>query len=67
MQEYNMEDFRLEGFTEKECKEIKKILSRFLKSYGKKTKEMSDEEWLYGKLKEELPEKGEEELRKMSQ
>lgn len=67
MQEYNMEDFKLEGFTEKECKEIKKILSRFLKSYGKKTKEMSDEEWLYGKLKEELPEKGEEELRKMSQ
>ena len=46
MQEYNMEDFRLEGFTEKECKEIKKILIRFLKSYGKKTKEMSDDEWL---------------------
>lgn len=67
MQEYNFDEFQIDGLTEKECKEVRKILERFLNAYGKKPENMTDEDWLYERFKEELPEKNEEELKKISQ
>lgn len=62
--EYQEEEteIQIEGFSEKEAKELKEILQDFLSSYTEKPEDMSDEEWLKGKLKQELPEKSEEEI-----
>lgn len=67
MQEYNENtEMQLEDFSEKECRQLQKILKRFLKLYKEKSECMSDEEWLYQKLKKELPEVNEEALRDYS-
>lgn len=55
-----------EGLTEKETKELLKITKRFMKSYSQKDKSVSDEIWLHGELKKELPERTDEELSKMA-
>lgn len=62
--EYQEEEteIQIEGFSEKEAAELKEILQDFLSSYTEKPEDMSDEEWLKGKLKQELPEKSEEEI-----
>ena len=58
MNEYNMDqEIQIEGLTEKEVKELSDIIKRFVNSYIKKDKSMTDDEWLYEKLKEELPKK----------
>lgn len=64
--ENNMEYSCLEGLTEEECRQFREILVRLLKGYKEKDETISDEEWLFVKLKEELPEDDEEELRKVS-
>ena len=54
MNEYNMDqEIQIEGLTEKEVKELSDIIKRFVNSYIKKDKSMTDDEWLYEKLKEE--------------
>lgn len=55
-------EIQIEGFSEKEAAELKDILQDFLSSYAEKPEDMSDEEWLRGKLKQELPEKSDEEI-----
>lgn len=55
-----------EGLTEKETKELLKITKRFMKSYTQKDKSVSDEVWMHGELKKELPERTDEELSKMA-
>ncbi|MBE6105024.1 hypothetical protein [Anaerovibrio lipolyticus] len=45
---------------------LKPIMQRFLTSYSEKDSKLSDEEWLKQRFKEELPEKSEEEIKRMS-
>ena len=66
MNEYNMDqEIQIEGLTEKEVKELSDIIKRFVNSYIKKDKSMTDDEWLYEKLKEELPKKDDNEIKKV--
>lgn len=51
-----------EYITEEEAKEFRKLLSKCIKSYRSKNKDVSDKEWLKNLFKEELPELTEEEL-----
>lgn len=53
--------------TEEEAKKFREILMRFLNDYKAKGQEVADYDWLYAKLKEELPEASEEELKKNSE
>ena len=67
MNEYNMDqEIQIEGLTEKEVKELSDIIKRFVNSYIKKDKSMTDDEWLYEKLKEELPKKDDNEIKKIA-
>ena len=54
-------NLQVEGLTEKEIKEVQKIFHRFLKKY-EENPEADTKKWLFEQLKEELPEKKEEEL-----
>ena len=49
------EEPQFEGMTEKEAKELKKILSKFIIAYSKKDEKISDREWLKEQFKEEIP------------
>lgn len=51
---------------EKEIKEFYKLLSKFMKSYKIKNKDLNDTEWLKKELIEELPNIREEEAEKLS-
>lgn len=53
--------------TETEAKEFKKLLSKFIKSYGEKADSISDKEWLKGQFKEELTDLSEEQAEKMAE
>lgn len=57
---------QFENLTEKEAKEFKKLLSKFVKSYGKKDENISDKEWLKAQFKEEMPELTEERAGEMA-
>ena len=46
MEEVKKNDVQIEGLTEKEAKEFKKLLSKFVKSYSEKEDGISDKEWL---------------------
>lgn len=59
-------DLQVEGLTEEEVKEVRKIFNRFLKKY-KENPDAETKEWLFEQLKEELPEKTEEELHKIAE
>ena len=59
-------ELKIEGLTEEEVKEIQKIFQRFVNKY-KENPERETREWLYEQLKEELPEKKEEELQKIAE
>ena len=52
--------------TEQETRELTQMTERFLKSYAHKDKQISDELWLKGELKRELPDRTEEELSDMA-
>ncbi len=54
MEELNNNDIQLDGLTEKEAKEFKKLLTKLMKSYSSKDESVSDEEWLKEQFKEEL-------------
>lgn len=49
-----------------EAQELKQLLTRFIKAYGKKPPEQSDEEWLREMFLAELPKIGEEEAERLS-
>lgn len=51
--------------SEKDQKEVAPIVDRFLESWAQKDAAQSDEEWLYEKMKEELPEKSDEEIQQI--
>ena len=51
---------QFEELTEKEAREFKKLLSKFVKSYSKKDESVSDKEWLKQQFQEELPDITEE-------
>lgn len=64
----NNDDYILvEDLSEKEIKELKKLVKKFIVSYLDKDKIQTDEDWLFNKLKEELPEKAENELNIISE
>lgn len=52
----------IEGLTEKEAAEYKQILGRFLESYKKSDGEQQEFQWLKEQLREELPEKTDQEI-----
>lgn len=45
---------QFDNLTEKEAKEFKRLLSKFIKSYSQKDSSVSDKEWLKQQFKEEL-------------
>lgn len=60
-------EIQYNGMAELEAKEFKKLLSKFIKSYGNKANSISDKEWLKGQFKEELTELSEEQAEKMAE
>lgn len=65
MEEQGFDRVDIEGLTDKEAAEVRKILERFIKAYKESGEEQENFEWLEKQLKEELPEKSEEEIRKI--
>lgn len=59
-------NFNMEDLSEIEVKRLSGIMKKFMKSYREKEECISDEMWLYEKLKAELPEKADDEVHKMS-
>lgn len=59
-------NIHIDGLSEQEIKKTTNIIKKFTDSYVKKDKNKSDEEWLVDKLKEELPDKKDDEIIKMS-
>lgn len=60
------DNIQLDELTDKDVKEFKKLLSRFIKSYTQKSDDVTCEEWLAGQFREEFPEKTDEEIEKLS-
>ena len=50
MNEVKDNDIKIDGLTEKEAKEFKALLSKFVASYSAKDAAVSDEEWLKNAL-----------------
>lgn len=67
MSEEIRSNLNLEGLTEKEAKEFKVLLAKFVKSYSQKEQEVSDVEWLSAEFKDSMPELSEEEAKKMAE
>lgn len=59
-------DIKVEGLSEKEAKQFKEILTRFIKSYSAKDENVSDAEWFAKEMKAELPELSDDEAKKMA-
>lgn len=57
----------LDGFGPAEAKELKDLLTRFLREYGQKSQELSDEDWLSQQFLVELPDMSKEEADALSQ
>lgn len=55
-----------EGFSEENARAVKSTLQRFVKSYGEKSADETDEAWLEKELSAELPEESPETIRSMS-
>ena len=66
-EEENKGGVSLEGLTEKEAREVKEILKRFLKAYQESGGEQERFEWLEKQLGIELPEKTTEEIREIKE
>lgn len=66
IQDDKPEEETLPPLTEEQAKALKPIVERFMASYAKKPKKMSDAQWLNERLGEELPEKSKSEIQKMS-
>lgn len=52
----------IEGFSEKNARDLSALMKDFLASYAKKPPEITTKQWLHDKLKQELPDKSEEEI-----
>lgn len=52
----------IEGFSEQNARDLSALIKDFLSSYAKKPPEVSTRQWLHDKLKQELPDKSEEEI-----
>lgn len=55
MEEIKKIEPQFEEVTEKDAKALKRLLSKFIKSYSKKETSVSDKDWLKAQFKEELP------------
>lgn len=60
-------EITVDGLTEKEAAEVRDTLKRFIKAYRDSGEEQETFEWLERQLKEELPEKPEEEIHAMKE
>lgn len=60
-------EIQFDKMTEAETKEFKRLLSKFIKSYGKKDEAVSDKAWLKEQFIEELTEISEEQAEKMAE
>lgn len=56
----------IDGFGIDEARSLKRLLTRFMKEYGKKPAEQSDQEWLKARFLAEMPEMSEEEAEALS-
>lgn len=55
-------DIEIEGLTEAEAEQVREIFKRFLKAYKESGEEQETFEWLENQLKQELPEKSDDEI-----
>lgn len=60
-------EIQFEELTEKEARELKEVLTRFIKSYSQKSDKTSDKEWLKSMFKDELPNCTEEQADKFAE
>lgn len=60
-------EITLAGFGPEEAKALKDLLTYFLREYGKKPSDMTDEDWLCQRFRAELPDMSEAEARRVSQ
>lgn len=67
MDEFKENDIKIDGLTEKEAKEFKVLLSKFVKSYSAKDASVSDKDWLKNEFKSELTDLSDEQADKMAQ
>lgn len=61
------ETLEVEGLTEEEAEKVKEIFQRFIKAYKESGEDRQEFIWLEKQLKEELPEKSEEEIQEMKE
>lgn len=66
MEETKVIEPQFEELTEKEAKEFKKLLSKFIKSYAEKPADVSDKEWSKQLFMQELPDLTEEQADKLA-
>ena len=66
MEEFRIIEPQFEELTEKEAREFKILLAKFVKSYGNKSEEISDKEWLKQQFIEELSGLTEEQAEKLA-
>lgn len=66
MDEINKSEPQFEEMTEKDARELKRLLSRFIKSYAQKKASVSDQDWLAAQFREELPHLTDEQAEKMA-
>lgn len=55
-----------DDISEEDAAETSRLIERFVKSYSKKDENTTTEQWLSGELKNELPEKSSEEIKRMA-
>lgn len=66
MEETRIIEPQFEELTEKEAREFKKLLSKFVKSYANKPVDISDKDWLKQQFIQELPDLTEEQADKLT-
>lgn len=66
MEETRIIEPQFEELTEKEAREFKKLLSKFVKSYANKPVDISDKDWLKQQFIQELPDLTEEQADKLA-
>lgn len=66
MDEVEIIEPQFEELTEKEAREFKKLLTKFIKAYSKKTEDVSDKDWLKQQFMQELPELTDEQAEKLA-
>ena len=67
MDKLTEKEVQIEGLTEKEAREFKTLLSRFVKSYSTKDASVPDKEWIKNEFKSELSDLSDEQAENMAQ